>query len=181
VPTGLTVATLRHSLRWNADDHGPNGIPRSPERRSIPQPVPVQRDCHRAASGQYTNTTGNVTSTNGGTQYGYGEPEVWPRAYVTNVRRCFHSSKRKHLAQLTINIRTQLLADCIAFTDNCRQAWWFPRRTASPALAVADDLPRLQARAASVLSGATLASTASALFSVNVTGTTAAVKTIASK
>ena len=58
---------LRPRLRWNATTTAGTGIALDGRDNRCQQPVPVRVNVTGTASGQFTNTTGSVTSTNGGT------------------------------------------------------------------------------------------------------------------
>src|SRR5262249_37512970 len=132
----------------------------------------------RAASGQYTNTTGNVTSTNGGT--GNTATANLTVASAPSITKQFGASSipLNGTTSLTFNIsnpNTNVALSGLAFTDSL---------PAGLVVATPNNLNNTCGGTATAvtgsgsvsLSGATLATSASCTVSVNVQGTTGGVK-----
>jgi fimbrial isopeptide formation D2 family protein/uncharacterized repeat protein (TIGR01451 family) len=179
LPTGLTVANASATVCGGTlTTTAPTGISLSGATINTNSQCQFSVTVTGAASGQYTNTTGNVTSTNGGT--GNTASANLTVASPPTITKVFGAAviPLNGTTSLTFTLQnpnTNVNLTGVAFTDNL------------PAGLVIAATPNLNntcggtatatAGSGSVsLSGATLATTASCTLSVNVQGTTAGVK-----
>ena len=179
LPTGLTVASGTSTVCGGTlTTTTPTGIALSGATINTNSNCQFSVTVTGAASGQFTNTTGNVTSTNGGT--GNTASASLTVASAPSITKSFGASSIPLNGTTTLsfsisNPNTGLALTGLAFTDSL------------PAGLVVGPTPNLSntcggtaaatAGSSSVsLSGGTLASSASCMVSVNVQGTTAGVK-----
>jgi CSLREA domain-containing protein/fimbrial isopeptide formation D2 family protein/uncharacterized repeat protein (TIGR01451 family) len=179
LPTGLTVANASATVCGGTlTTTAPTGIALTGATIAANSQCQFSVTVTGAASGQYTNTTGNVTSTNGGT--GNTASANLTVATPPAITKAFGAAQipLNGTTSLTFTINnpnTNLVLTGIAFTDNL------------PAGLVVASTPNLNntcggtataaAGSGSVsLSAGTLAASASCTVSVNVQGVTAGVK-----
>jgi uncharacterized repeat protein (TIGR01451 family)/fimbrial isopeptide formation D2 family protein len=179
LPTGLTVASATATVCGGTlTTTAPTGIALSGATIAANSQCQFSVTVTGAASGQYTNTTGNVTSTNGGT--GNTASANLTVASPPSITKAFGAATipLNGTTSLTFSIsnpNTGITLNGIAFTDNL------------PAGLVVASTPNLSntcgGTATAVggsgsvsLSAGTLAAGASCTVSVNVQGTTAGVK-----
>ena len=159
-------------------DHGPTGISLTGGTIAVNSQCQFSVTVTGAASGQYTNTTGNVTSTNGGT--GNTATANLTVATPPTITKAFGAASipLNGTTSLTFTIQnpnTSITLNGIAFTDNLPAGLVVATPNAlnntcgGTATAVAGS-------GSISLSGGTLAASASCTVSVNVQGTTAGVK-----
>ncbi|HET8888255.1 MAG TPA: hypothetical protein VFQ41_05075 [Candidatus Angelobacter sp.] len=179
LPTGLTVANASATVCGGTlTTTAPTGISLSGATIAVNSQCQFSVTVTGAASGQYTNTTGNVTSTNGGT--GNTATANLTVATPPSITKVFGAATipLNGTTSLTFTIQnpnTGLTLNGIAFTDNL---------PAGLVVATPNGLSNTCGGTATAvvgsgsisLSGGTLASSASCTVSVNVTGTTAGVK-----
>jgi fimbrial isopeptide formation D2 family protein/uncharacterized repeat protein (TIGR01451 family) len=180
LPTGLTVANATATVCGGTlTTTAPTGIALTGATIAVNGQCQFSVTVTGAAAGQFTNTTGNVTSTNGGT--GNTATANLSVATPPSIAKAFGSASipLDGTTSLTFNItnpNTTLALTGIAFTDTL------------PAGLVVGPTPNLTnscggtatavAGASSVtLTGGTLAANASCTVSVTVQGTTPGVKT----
>jgi uncharacterized repeat protein (TIGR01451 family) len=179
LPTGLTVANASATVCGGTlTTTAPTGIALSGATIAVNSQCQFSVTVTGAASGQYTNTTGNVTSTNGGT--GNTATANLTVAIPPTITKAFGAASiplngTTSLLFSITNPNTTVTLTGLAFTDNL------------PAGLVVASTPNLNntcgGTATAVggsgsvsLSAGTLASSASCTVSVDVTGTTAGVK-----
>ena len=179
LPTGLTVANATAAVCGGTlTTTAPTGISLTGATIAVSSQCQFSVTVTGAASGQYTNTTGNVSSTNGGT--GNTATANLTVATPPSITKAFGAASipLNGTTSLTLNIsnpNTGLALTGIAFTDNL------------PAGLVVASTPNLSntcggtamatAGSGSVsLSGGTVAASASCTVSVNVQGTIAGIK-----
>ncbi len=179
LPTGLTVANASATVCGGTlTTTAPTGISLSNATIAVNSQCQFSVTVTGAASGQYTNTTGNVTSTNGGT--GNTATANLTVATPPTITKAFGAASipLNGTTSLTFTINnpnTTLALTGIAFTDNL---------PAGLVVATPNNLNNTCGGTATAvagsgsisLSGGTLAASASCTVSVNVTGTTAGVK-----
>jgi uncharacterized repeat protein (TIGR01451 family) len=179
LPTGLTVASGTTTVCGGTlTTTTPTGIALSGASIAVNSQCQFSVTVTGAASGQYTNTTGNVTSTNGGT--GNTASAGLTVASPPSIAKAFGAASipLNGTTSLTFTINnpnTNLALTGIAFTDALPAGLvvatpnGLTNNCGGTATAVAG--------ASSVsLSAGTLASSASCTISANITGTTAGVK-----
>jgi hypothetical protein len=132
-----------------------------------------------AASGQYTNTTGNVTSTNGGT--GNTASANLSVATPPTITKVFGAATipLNGSTSLTFSIQNPNASTAltgVAFTDNLPAGLVVSTPNGLTGSCGGGTITAVAGAGSVSLSGATLAATASCTFSVNVTGTTSGVK-----
>ena len=179
LPTGLTVANASATVCGGTlTTTAPTGIALTGATIAVNSQCQFSVTVTGAASGQYTNTTGNVTSTNGGT--GNTASANLTVATPPSITKAFGvaSIPLNGTTSLTFTIQnpnTTLALTGIAFTDNLPAGLVVATPNAlnntcgGTATAVAGS-------GSISLSGGTLASSASCTVSVNVQGTTAGIK-----
>jgi mucin-19 len=179
LPTGLTVANGTSTVCGGTlTITAPTGIALTGATIAVNSQCQFSVTVTGAASGQYTNTTGNVTSTNGGT--GNTASANLTVASPPSITKTFGAASipLNGTTSLTFNIQnpnTNVTLNGIAFTDNLPAGLEIastPNLTNScggTATAVAGS-------GSVSLSAGTLAASASCTVSVNVTGTTGGVK-----
>jgi fimbrial isopeptide formation D2 family protein/uncharacterized repeat protein (TIGR01451 family) len=179
LPTGLTVANASATVCGGTlTTTAPTGIALTGATIAVNSQCQFSVTVTGAASGQYTNTTGNVTSTNGGT--GNTATANLTVATPPTITKAFGAASipLNGTTSLTFNIQnpnTNQSLTGIAFTDNL---------PAGLVVATPDALTNTCGGTATAvagsgsvsLSGGTLAANASCTVSVNVQGTTAGVK-----
>jgi uncharacterized repeat protein (TIGR01451 family) len=179
LPTGLTVANATATVCGGTlTTTAPTGIALTGATIAVNSQCQFSVTVTGAASGQYTNTTGNVTSTNGGT--GNTATANLTVATPPSITKAFGAAQipLNGTTSLTFTINnpnTNLALTGIAFTDSLPAGLVVATPNAlnntcgGTATAVAGS-------GSISLSGGTLAASASCTVSVNVQGTTAGVK-----
>ena len=179
LPTGLTVANSTATVCGGTlTTTAPTGISLTGATIAVNGQCQFSVTVTGAVSGQYTNTTGNVTSTNGGT--GNTATANLTVATPPTITKAFGAASipLNGTTSLTFTIQnpnTTLALTGIAFTDNLPAGLVVATPNAlnntcgGTATAVAGS-------GSISLSGGTLAASASCTVSVNVQGTTAGVK-----
>jgi hypothetical protein len=132
-----------------------------------------------AAAGNFTNTTGNVTSTNGGT--GNTATANLSVATPPTIAKSFGAASIQvggstSLSFTINNPNASLSLTGVAFTDSLPAGLVVATPNGLTGSCGGGTITAAAGSSSVSLSGATLASTASCTFSVNVTGTTAGVK-----
>jgi uncharacterized repeat protein (TIGR01451 family) len=179
LPTGLTVANSSATVCGGTlTTTAPTGIALSGATIAVNSQCQFSVTVTGASSGQYTNTTGTVTSTNGGTG----------NTATANLSVATPPSITKAFGALTIpvggstsltfsitNPNTSLTLNGVAFTDNLPAG--LVVATPNNLNSTCGGTATAVAGSSSVsLAGATLASNSSCTISVNITGTTGGVK-----
>ena len=179
LPTGLTVANASATVCGGTlTTTAPTGIALTGATIAVNSQCQFSITVTGAASGQFTNTTGSVTSTNGGT--GNTASANLTVATPPSITKAFGAAQipLNGTTSLTFTIQnpnTNLALTGIAFTDNLPAGLVVATPSAlnntcgGTATAVAGS-------GTISLSGGTLAASASCTVSVNVQGTTAGVK-----
>ena len=179
LPTGLTVANATATVCGGTlTTTAPTGIALTGATIAVNSQCQFSVTVTGAASGQYTNTTGNVTSTNGGT--GNTATANLTVASPPSIAKAFGAASipLNGTTSLTFTINnpnTGVALSGIAFTDNLPAGLVVATPNAlnntcgGTATAVAGS-------GSISLSGGTLAASASCTVSVNVQGTTAGIK-----
>jgi uncharacterized repeat protein (TIGR01451 family) len=179
LPTGLTVANASATVCGGTlTTTAPTGISLTGATIAANGQCQFSVTVTGAASGQYTNTTGSVTSTNGGT--GNTATANLTVATPPSITKAFGAAQiplngTTSLTFTITNPNTNLALTGIAFTDNLPAGLVVATPNAlnntcgGTATAVAGS-------GSISLSAGTLAASASCTVSVNVTGTTAGVK-----
>ncbi|HXA86896.1 MAG TPA: hypothetical protein VNZ47_17555, partial [Candidatus Dormibacteraeota bacterium] len=179
LPTGLTVANASTTVCGGTlTTTAPTGVALTGATIAVNSQCQFSVTVTGAASGQYTNTTGNVTSTNGGT--GNTATANLTVATPPSITKAFGAATipLNGSTSLTFTINnpnTTLALTGIAFTDNL---------PAGLVVATPNALNNTCGGTATAVGGSssvslsagTLAASASCTVSVNVTGTTAGVK-----
>ena len=179
LPTGLTVANASATVCGGTlTTTAPTGIALSGAGIAVNSQCQFSVTVTGATSGQYTNTTGNVTSTNGGT--GNTASANLTVAEPPSITKVFGAAQipLNGTTSLTFTIQnpnTNVSLTGVAFTDNL---------PAGLVVATPNNLNNTCGGAATAtagsgsvsLSAGTLASSASCTLSVDVQGTTAGVK-----
>jgi uncharacterized repeat protein (TIGR01451 family) len=179
LPTGLTVANASATVCGGTlTTTAPTGISLSGATIAVNSQCQFSVTVTGAASGSYTNTTGNVTSTNGGT--GNTASANLTVATPPTITKAFGAASipLNGSTSLTFNItnpNTGIALTGIAFTDNLPAGLVIA--TPNALNSTCGGTATAVAGSSSVsLSAGTLAASASCTVSVNVTGTTAGVK-----
>jgi CSLREA domain-containing protein/uncharacterized repeat protein (TIGR01451 family) len=179
LPTGLTVGNASATIcGGTVTTTAPTGISLTGATIAANGQCQFSVTVTGAVSGQYTNTTGNVTSTNGGT--GNTATANLTVATPPSITKAFGapSIPLNGTTSLTFNItnpNTNVTLNGVAFTDNLPAG--LVVATPSGLSNTCGGTATAVAGSGSVnLSGGTLASSASCTISVNVQGTTAGVK-----
>ena len=179
LPTGLTVANASATVCGGTlTTTAPTGIALTGATIAVNSQCQFSVTVTGAASGSYTNTTGNVTSTNGGT--GNTASANLTVATPPTITKAFGAASipLNGSTSLTFNItnpNTGIALTGIAFTDNLPAGLVIA--TPNALNSTCGGTATAVAGSSSVsLSGGTLAASASCTVSVNVTGTTAGVK-----
>src|SRR5437016_6511334 len=179
LPTGLTVANASATVCGGTlTTTNPTTISLSGATINTNSQCQFSVTVTGAASGQYTNTTGNVTSTNGGT--GNTATANLTVASPPTITKAFGAASilLNASTSLTFNINnpnTTLALTGVAFTDTLPAG--LVVATPNGLSSTCGGTATAVAGSGSVsLSGGTLAVSASCTLSVNVTGTTAGVK-----
>jgi fimbrial isopeptide formation D2 family protein/uncharacterized repeat protein (TIGR01451 family) len=179
LPTGLTVANATATVCGGTlTTTSPTGIALTGATIAVNSQCVFSVTVTGAASGQFTNTTGSVTSTNGGT--GNTATANLTVASAPTITKAFGAASipLNGTTSLTFNItnpNSGLALTGVAFTDTL---------PAGLVIATPPNLSNTCGGTATAvsgsgqvsLSGGTLAASASCTVSVNVTGTTAGVK-----
>jgi len=179
LPTGLTVANATATVCGGTlTTTAPTGIALTGATIAVGGQCQFSVTVTGAASGQYTNTTGNVTSTNGGT--GNTATANLTVASPPTIAKAFGAASipLNGTTSLTLNItnpNTNVALTGIAFTDNLPAG--LVVATPNALNNTCGGTATASAGSGSVsLSAGTLATSASCTVSINVQGTTAGVK-----
>jgi len=179
LPTGLTVASASATVCGGTlTTTNPTGIALTGATIAVNSQCVFSVTVTGAASGQYTNTTGSVTSTNGGT--GNTASANLTVASPPSIAKVFGAASipLNGTTSLTFTIQnpnTNVTLNGIAFTDNLPAG--LVVATPSGLSNTCGGTATAVAGSGSVsLSAGTLAASASCTVSVNVQGTTAGVK-----
>ncbi|HWG50105.1 MAG TPA: hypothetical protein VN669_10450 [Candidatus Acidoferrales bacterium] len=179
LPTGLTVANATATVCGGTlTTTAPTGISLSGATLAVNSQCQFSVTVTGAASGQYTNTTGAVTSTNGGT--GNTASANLTVASPPSITKTFGATTipLKGTTSLTFSIsnpNTTLALSGIAFSDNL-PAGLVVASTPNLSNACGGTATAVGGSGSVSLSAGTLAAGASCTVSVNVQGTTAGVK-----
>src|SRR5437016_435303 len=177
LPTGLTVANASSTVCGGTlTTTAPTGITLTGATIAINSQCQFSVTVTGAASGQYTNTTGAVTSTNGGT--GNTATANLTVANPPSITKSFSPTSIALNANSTLsfnitNPNTNVALSGVAFTDTLPAGLVV---AATPNVTGSCGSGTITATAGSgsiSLSGGTLANSGSCTFSVDVTGTTA--------
>ena len=178
LPTGLTVANASATVCGGTlTTTAPTGIALSGATIAVNSQCQFSVTVTGAASGQYTNTTGNVTSTNGGT--GNTATANLTVAIPPSITKVFGEASvplngTTSLTFTITNPNTGVTLTGLAFTDNLPAG--LVVATPNALTNTCGGTATAVAGSSSIsLSGGTLASSASCTVSVNVTGTTVGV------
>ena len=178
LPTGLTVANASATVCGGTlTTTAPTGIALSGATIAVNSQCQFSVTVTGAASGQYTNTTGNVTSTNGGT--GNTATANLTVAVPPSITKVFGAASvplngTTSLTFTITNPNTGVTLTGLAFTDNLPAG--LVVATPNALTNTCGGTATAVAGSSSIsLSGGTLASSASCTVSVNVTGTTVGV------
>src|SRR5947209_17098685 len=179
LPTGLTVANASATVCGGTlTTTNPTGIALTGATIAVNSQCQFSVTVTGAASGLYTNTTGNVTSTNGGT--GNTASANLTVASPPTITKAFGAAQipLNGTTSLTFTIQnpnTAVTLNGIAFTDNLPAGLLVA--TPNALSNTCGGTPTAVAGSGSIsLSAGTLAASASCTVSVNVQGTTAGVK-----
>ena len=179
LPTGLTVANASATVCGGTlTTTAPTGISLSGATVSGNSQCQFSVTVTGAASGQYTNTTGNVTSTNGGT--GNTASASLTVASAPTITKAFGAATLplNGTTSLTFNIsnpNSNVTLTGIAFTDNL-PAGLVIASTPNLSNTCGGTATAVSGSGLASLSAGTLAASASCTVSVNVQGTTAGIK-----
>jgi uncharacterized repeat protein (TIGR01451 family) len=180
LPTGLTVANATATVCGGTlTTTAPTGIALSGVTIAANGQCQFSVTVTGAASGQYTNTTGAVTSTNGGT--GNTASANLNVATPPTITKSFGAASiplngSTSLSFTINNPNTTISLTGIAFTDNLPAGLVVSTPNGLTGSCGGGTITAVAGSGSVSLSGATLASTTSCTFSVNVTGTTGGVK-----
>jgi fimbrial isopeptide formation D2 family protein/uncharacterized repeat protein (TIGR01451 family) len=180
LPTGLTVANATATVCGGTlTTTAPTGIALSGATIAANGQCQFSVTVTGAASGQYTNTTGAVTSTNGGT--GNTASANLNVATPPTITKSFGAASiplngSTSLSFTINNPNTTISLTGIAFTDNLPAGLVVSTPNGLTGSCGGGTITAVAGSGSVSLSGATLASTTSCTFSVNVTGTTGGVK-----
>ena len=180
LPTGLTVANASATVCGGTlTTTAPTGIALTGATIAVNSQCQFSVTVTGAASGQYTNTTGNVTSTNGGT--GNTASANLNVATPPTITKSFGAASipvngSTSLSFTINNPNTTISLTGVAFTDNLPAGLVVSTPNGLTGSCGGGTITAVAGSGSVSLSGATLASTTSCTFSVNVTGTTGGVK-----
>ena len=180
LPTGLTVANATATVCGGTlTTTAPTGIALTGATIAANSQCQFSVTVTGAASGQYTNTTGNVTSTNGGT--GNTATANLNVATPPTITKSFGAASipvngSTSLSFTINNPNTTISLTGVAFTDTLPAGLVVSTPNGLTGSCGGGTITAVAGSGSVSLSGATLASTTSCTFSVNVTGTTGGVK-----
>jgi hypothetical protein len=180
LPTGLTVANATSTVCGGTlTTTAPTGIALTGATIAVNSQCQFSVTVTGAASGQYTNTTGNVTSTNGGT--GNTATANLTVATPASITTAFGAASipLNGITSLTFSIsnpNTNLALTGVAFTDNLPAGLVISIPNGLTGSCGAGTITATQGTNTISLSGGTIAASSSCTFSVNVKGTAAGVK-----
>src|SRR5205814_1254351 len=179
LPTGLTVANASATVCGGTlTTTNPTGIALTGATIAVNSQCQFSVTVTGAASGLYTNTTGNVTSTNGGT--GNTASASLTVASPPTITKLFGAAQipLNGTTSLTFTIQnpnTNVTLNGIAFTDSLPAGLVVPS-TPNLSNTCGGTATAVGGSGSVSLSGGTLAASASCTVSVDVQGTTAGVK-----
>ncbi|HEY2393857.1 MAG TPA: hypothetical protein VGK22_21970 [Candidatus Angelobacter sp.] len=180
LPTGLTVANATATVCGGTlTTTAPTGIALTGATIAANGQCQFSVTVTGAASGQYTNTTGAVTSTNGGT--GNTATANLTVATPPSITKAFGAASiplngTTSLSFTINNPNTSLSLTGVAFTDSLPAGLVVSTPNGLTGSCGGGTITATAGSSSVSLSGATLAASASCTFSVNVTGTTAGIK-----
>ena len=180
LPTGLTVANASATVCGGTlTTTAPTGIALTGATIAANSQCQFSVTVTGAAAGNFTNTTGNVTSTNGGT--GNTATANLSVATPPTITKSFGAASIQvggstSLSFTINNPNASLSLTGVAFTDSLPAGLVVATPNGLTGSCGGGTITAAAGSSSVSLSGATLASTASCTFSVNVTGTTAGVK-----
>ncbi len=180
LPTGLTVANASATVCGGTlTTTAPTGIALTGATIAVNSQCQFSVTVTGAAAGNYTNTTGNVTSTNGGT--GNTATANLSVATPPTITKSFGAASipvngSTSLSFTINNPNTTISLTGVAFTDTLPAGLVVSTPNGLTGSCGGGTITAVAGSGSVSLSGATLASTASCTFSVNVTGTTGGVK-----
>jgi fimbrial isopeptide formation D2 family protein len=180
LPTGLTVANASVAICGGTlTTTAPTGIALTGATIAVNSQCQFSVTVTGAASGQYTNTTGAVTSTNGGT--GNTATANLSVATPPTITKAFGAASipvngSTSLSFTIDNPNTTTSLTGVAFTDTLPAGLVVSTPNGLTGSCGGGTITAVAGSGSISLSGATLAGTASCTFSVNVTGTTGGVK-----
>jgi hypothetical protein len=181
LPTGLTVASATATVCGGTlNTTNPTGISLTGATIAANSQCQFSVTVTGTASGSYTNTTGPVSSTNGGT--GNTATANLTVASAPTITKSFNPTQialngNSTLSFSITNPNASVALTGIAFTDNLPAGLVVATPNGLTGSCGGGTITATAGSGAISLSGASLAATASCSFSVNVTGTTAGVKT----
>jgi hypothetical protein len=180
LPTGLTVASATSSVCGGTlTTTAPTGIALTGATIAVNSQCQFSVTVTGAAAGSYTNTTGNVTSTNGGTgntataNLTVATPPTITKSFGVATIQVGGSTS---LSFTINNPNASLSLTGVAFTDSLPAGLVVSTPNGLTGSCGGGTITAAAGSSSVSLAGATLAGTASCTFSVNVTGTTAGVK-----
>ena len=180
LPTGLTVANASATVCGGTlTTTAPTGIALTGATIAANSQCQFSVTVTGAAAGNYTNTTGNVTSTNGGT--GNTASANLNVATPPTITKSFGAASipvngSTSLSFTINNPNTTISLTGVAFTDTLPAGLVVSTPNGLTGSCGGGTITAVAGSGSVSLSGATLASTTSCTFSVNVTGTTGGVK-----
>jgi uncharacterized repeat protein (TIGR01451 family) len=180
LPTGLTVANATATVCGGTlTTTAPTGIALTGATIAVNSQCQFSVTVTGAASGNYTNTTGNVTSTNGGT--GNTASANLSVATPPTITKSFGAASipvngSTSLSFTINNPNTTISLTGVAFTDSLPAGLVVSTPNGLTGSCGGGTITAVAGSGSVSLSGATLAATTSCTFSVNVTGTTGGVK-----
>jgi len=180
LPTGITVANASASVCGGTlTTTAPTGIASSGATIAIGSQCQFTVTVTGAVAGNYTNTTGNVSSVNGGT--GNTASANLSVAAPPTVVKVFGAptiplNGSTSLSFTVANPNTGTPLAGVAFTDALPSGLTVSTPNGVAGVCGGGTITALAAGSSISLSGATLAASASCTFSVNVTGTTSGAK-----
>jgi uncharacterized repeat protein (TIGR01451 family) len=180
LPTGLTVANASATVCGGTlTTTAPTGIALTGATIAANSQCQFSITVTGAAAGQYTNTTGAVTSTNGGTgntataNFSVATPPTITKAFGAAAIPLGGSTS---LSFTINNPNASLSLTGVAFTDNLPAGLVVSTPNGLTGSCGGGTITAVAGATSVSLSGATLAATASCSFSVNITATSGGVK-----
>ncbi|HZU31819.1 MAG TPA: hypothetical protein VFB79_11930, partial [Candidatus Angelobacter sp.] len=180
LPTGLTVASASATVCGGTlTTTSPTGIALTGATIAVNSQCQFSVTVTGAASGQYTNTTGNVTSTNGGTgntasaNLSVGTPPTITKSFGASTIAVGGTTS---LSFTITNPNTTSSLTGVAFTDSLPAGLVVATPNGLTGSCGAGTITATAGSSSVSLTGGTLAASASCTLSVNVTATTGGVK-----
>jgi uncharacterized repeat protein (TIGR01451 family) len=181
LPTGLTVANASATVCGGTlTTTAPTGIALTGATIAANSQCQFSITVTGAVSGNYTNTTGAVTSTNGGT--GNTATANLTVATAPSITKAFGAASiplngSTSLTFTITNPNTNVTLNGVAFTDNLPAGLVVSTPNGLTGSCGGGTITATPGAGSISLSGGSLAASTNCTFSVNVTGTTASVKT----